>query len=126
MKSWEMMSTNQEYIVEKVGVFTTKPIDINEINTGEIGFITTGIKDISETKSLFIIEIISPEIMSDSVVVATATNINPTSPLGDIPIPMRDVFKPLPIAPRADTYLPTNAKRLTSIPYKNTSREAKV
>ena len=45
-----MMSTNQEYIVEKVGVFTPKPTDINELNTGEIGFITTGIKVLSETK----------------------------------------------------------------------------
>ena len=73
-----------------------------------------------------IIEIISPVIMSDSVVVATATNISPTSPLGDIPIPIKEVFNPLPIAPRADTYLPTKAKRLTNIPYQNTSREAKV
>ena len=40
----KMMSTNQEYIVEKVGVFTPKPKDINELNSGEIGFITTGIK----------------------------------------------------------------------------------
>ena len=46
----KMMSTNQEYIVEKVGVFTPKPIDIKELNTGEIGFITTGIKVLSETK----------------------------------------------------------------------------
>ena len=44
------MSTNQEYIVEKVGVFTPKPVDINELKTGEIGFITTGIKVLSETK----------------------------------------------------------------------------
>ena len=46
----KMMSTNQEYIVEKVGVFTPKPIDVNELRTGEIGFITTGIKVLSETK----------------------------------------------------------------------------
>ena len=46
----KMMSTNQEYIVEKVGVFTPKATDINELNTGEIGFITTGIKVLSETK----------------------------------------------------------------------------
>ena len=45
-----MMSTNQEYIVEKVGVFTPKQEDINELKTGEIGFITTGIKVLSETK----------------------------------------------------------------------------
>ena len=46
----KMMSTNQEYIVEKVGVFTPKATDINELNAGEIGFITTGIKVLSETK----------------------------------------------------------------------------
>ena len=46
----KMMSTNQEYVIEKVGVFTPKPKDINELNAGEIGFIITGIKVLSETK----------------------------------------------------------------------------
>ncbi len=46
----KMMSTNQEYIIEKVGVFTPKPKDIDELNSGEIGFIITGIKNLSETK----------------------------------------------------------------------------
>jgi GTP-binding protein LepA len=46
----KMMSTNQEYIIEKVGVFTPKPKNIEELNTGEIGFIITGIKNLSETK----------------------------------------------------------------------------
>jgi GTP-binding protein LepA len=46
----KMLSTNQDYIVEKVGVFTPKPKDMNELNSGEIGFITTGIKVLSETK----------------------------------------------------------------------------
>jgi GTP-binding protein LepA len=46
----KMMSTNQEYIVEKVGVFTPKATDINQLNAGEIGFITTGIKVLSDTK----------------------------------------------------------------------------
>jgi GTP-binding protein LepA len=46
----KMMSTNQEYIIEKVGVFTPKATDINELNAGEIGFITTGIKVLKETK----------------------------------------------------------------------------
>ena len=46
----KMMSTNQEYIIEKVGVFTPKPKDISELNSGEIGFIITGIKNLSETK----------------------------------------------------------------------------
>jgi len=46
----KMMSTNQEYVIEKVGVFTPKARDVNELNAGEIGFITTGIKILSETK----------------------------------------------------------------------------
>ena len=46
----KMMSTNQEYIVERVGVFTPKPKDVNELNSGEIGFIITGIKNLSDTK----------------------------------------------------------------------------
>ena len=46
----KMMSTNQEYLVEKVGVFTPKPRDIESLRSGEIGFIITGIKNLSETK----------------------------------------------------------------------------
>ena len=46
----KMMSTNQEHIVEKVGVFTPKPKDMDELNSGEIGFIITGIKNLSDTK----------------------------------------------------------------------------
>ena len=45
-----MMSTNQEYMVEKVGVFTPKPKNIDKLNSGEIGFIITGIKNLSDTK----------------------------------------------------------------------------
>ncbi len=46
----KMMSSDRDYNVEKVGVFTPKPIDIEELNSGEIGFIITGIKNLSETK----------------------------------------------------------------------------
>jgi|TARA_B100001758_G_scaffold247523_1_gene265717 GTP-binding protein LepA len=46
----KLMSNNQEHIIEKVGVFTPKPKDIEELNSGEIGFIITGIKSLSETK----------------------------------------------------------------------------
>ena len=46
----KLMSTNQEYEIEKVGVFTPKAKDIDELNSGEIGFIITGIKSLSETK----------------------------------------------------------------------------
>ncbi len=46
----KMMSNNAEHFVEKVGVFTPKPKDISELKSGEIGFIITGIKNLSETK----------------------------------------------------------------------------
>ena len=46
----KLMSTNKEYEIEKVGVFTPKAKDIQELNAGEIGFIITGIKSLSETK----------------------------------------------------------------------------
>ncbi len=46
----KMMSNDKEYYIEKVGVFTPKAEDIKELNAGEIGFITTGIKELSETK----------------------------------------------------------------------------
>jgi len=46
----KMMSNNQEYYIEKVGVFTPKAKDVDELNAGEIGFIITGIKNLSETK----------------------------------------------------------------------------
>ncbi len=46
----KMMSTGQDYLIEKVGVFTPKPKDVQELSSGEIGFIITGIKNLSETK----------------------------------------------------------------------------
>ncbi len=46
----KMMSNDKEYFVEKVGVFTPKPEDVEYLNAGEIGFITTGIKELSDTK----------------------------------------------------------------------------
>ena len=46
----KLLSNNQEHVIEKVGVFTPKPVDVNELNSGEIGFIITGIKSLSETK----------------------------------------------------------------------------
>ena len=52
------MSNDQEYIIEKVGVFTPKPNDIEELSSGEIGFIITGIKSLSETRleTLFVMQ----------------------------------------------------------------------
>ena len=46
----KLMSTNQDYEIEKVGIFTPKVKNAEELNAGEIGFIITGIKSLSETK----------------------------------------------------------------------------
>jgi len=45
-----MMSNNAKHDVERVGIFSPKPTDIDEIGPGEIGFMVTGIKDLSDTK----------------------------------------------------------------------------
>jgi len=45
-----MMSNNTTHTIEKIGVFTPKPKDIDKISSGEIGFIITGIKNLSDTK----------------------------------------------------------------------------
>ena len=46
----KMMSNDSRHIIEKVGVFTHKPKDVEQISSGEIGFIITGIKNLSDTK----------------------------------------------------------------------------
>ena len=46
----KLMSNNQEHVIEKVGVFTPKPTDIEQLSSGQIGFIITGIKSLLETK----------------------------------------------------------------------------
>ena len=46
----KMMSNNTKHTIEKVGVFTPKPKDVEKISSGEIGFIITGIKNLSDTK----------------------------------------------------------------------------
>tara|TARA_Y100000590_G_scaffold33460_1_gene36668 strand:- start:291 stop:2099 length:1809 start_codon:yes stop_codon:yes gene_type:complete len=46
----KMMANNTKHIIEKVGVFTPKPKDVEKISSGEIGFIITGIKNLSDTK----------------------------------------------------------------------------
>jgi len=46
----KMMSNDSKHVIEKVGVFTPKPKDVDEISSGEIGFIITGVKNLSDTK----------------------------------------------------------------------------
>jgi len=45
-----MMSNGAKYKIDKVGVFTPKPINKDNLGPGEMGFIVTGIKSVSETK----------------------------------------------------------------------------
>jgi len=44
-----MMSTNQVYQVERTGIFSPDPMDIDQFSAGEVGFVTAGIKTIHDT-----------------------------------------------------------------------------
>ncbi len=44
------MATGAEYIIEKIGYFTPKMVDVDSLETGEIGFIITGMKTIHDCK----------------------------------------------------------------------------
>jgi GTP-binding protein LepA len=45
-----MMGTNAAYEVERVGYITPKLVNVGELNTGEIGFITAAIKEVADTR----------------------------------------------------------------------------
>ncbi|MBL8836025.1 MAG: elongation factor 4 [Alphaproteobacteria bacterium] len=45
-----MMATGAAYEVDRVGVFTPKPKDIGTLGTGEVGFITAGIKAVADCR----------------------------------------------------------------------------
>src|SRR5262249_24320246 len=45
-----MMGTNAHYEVEKIGVFTPKMTDVDELGPGEVGFITAQIKQVADTR----------------------------------------------------------------------------
>ncbi|UTO28463.1 translation elongation factor 4 [Bartonella harrusi] len=45
-----MMGTGAKYPVERVGVFTPKMIQMDELGPGEIGFITASIKEVADTR----------------------------------------------------------------------------
>jgi GTP-binding protein LepA len=42
----QVMSTGRAFLVDKVGIFTPKPKDLDVLNTGEVGFVVAGIKDV--------------------------------------------------------------------------------
>ncbi len=46
----KFIATGAEYVVEKVGYFTPKMENVNNLSTGEIGFIITGMKTIHDCK----------------------------------------------------------------------------
>jgi GTP-binding protein LepA len=45
-----MMGTGASYEIDRVGVFTPKMHDVDELGPGEIGFITASIKDVADTR----------------------------------------------------------------------------
>ena len=46
----KFLATGAEYSIEKIGYFTPKMVDVDSLNTGEIGFIVTGMKTIHDCK----------------------------------------------------------------------------
>ncbi|MDE6250137.1 MAG: translation elongation factor 4 [Alphaproteobacteria bacterium] len=46
----KFIATGAEYVVDKIGYFTPKMVDVDCLNTGEIGFIVTGMKTIHDCK----------------------------------------------------------------------------
>ncbi len=46
----KFMATGAEYVVDKIGCFTPKMLNTEELNTGEVGFIITGMKTIRDCK----------------------------------------------------------------------------
>ncbi|WP_375669233.1 GTP-binding protein, partial [Bartonella sp. MR168JLCBS] len=45
-----MMGTGVKYLVERVGVFTPKMVQVDTLGPGEIGFITASIKEVADTR----------------------------------------------------------------------------
>lgn len=46
----KFMATGAEYVVDKIGYFTPKMVNTDQLSTGEIGFIITGMKTIHDCK----------------------------------------------------------------------------
>lgn len=46
----KFMATGAEYVVDKIGYFTPKMVNVDELHTGEVGFIITGMKTIHDCK----------------------------------------------------------------------------
>ncbi|WP_044747682.1 translation elongation factor 4 [Bacillus alveayuensis] len=46
----KMMATGKEFEVTEVGVFTPKPVAVDELTVGDVGFLTASIKNVSDTR----------------------------------------------------------------------------
>lgn len=46
----KFMATGAEYVVDKIGYFTPKMVNVDALHTGEVGFIITGMKTIHDCK----------------------------------------------------------------------------
>ena len=44
----KLLLSDSEYQIDKVGVFRPKPEEVNELQAGEVGFITANIKETSQ------------------------------------------------------------------------------
>jgi GTP-binding protein LepA len=45
-----LMMTGQDYLVEQVGVFSPKPLEMTELGVGEVGFLIAGIKTVTDAQ----------------------------------------------------------------------------
>ncbi|MBM3791674.1 MAG: elongation factor 4, partial [Acidobacteria bacterium] len=45
-----LLATMQSFTVEQVGAITPKPVEVNELAVGEVGFVVAGMKNVSDTK----------------------------------------------------------------------------
>ena len=45
-----LMAEGQDYEVEQVGIFTPKPVVVDELGVGEVGFLVAGIKRVTDAK----------------------------------------------------------------------------
>lgn len=45
-----LMSTGNVFEVQSLGIFTPKPLYVNELSSGEVGFVVAGIKRVGDTK----------------------------------------------------------------------------
>ncbi|MED4016470.1 translation elongation factor 4 [Sutcliffiella sp. NC1] len=46
----KMMATGKEFEVNEVGVFTPKPLQLDELTVGDVGFLTASIKNVGDTR----------------------------------------------------------------------------